>query len=115
MPMAFPPRPRSARAEPSFVPVGGAARDPVQLRPTAPRAAKPATDGGAEREPLRLATEAPALSLSASDRLIVSSDAPAAAGRAQRGLFGVLGFILLLALAALGAYTLYQWAGPFLH
>jgi len=113
--MAFPPRPRSSRAEPSFVPVGSAARDPVQLRPAAPRAARPAADDGAEREPLRLAVEAPALSLDAADRLIVSADAASTARQSAPGLFGLLGFALLLALAALGAYTLYQWVGPFLR
>lgn len=119
--MAFPPRPRSSRAEPSFAPVGASSRDAVPLRPAVPRvAARPAAaDAAAEREPMRLAAEprrapeAPSLSLSASDRLIVSS---AGTGNAKRqgGLWRVLGLALLLAFAAFGAYSLYQWLAPLL-
>jgi hypothetical protein len=122
--MAFPPRPRSSRAEPSFTPIGAAPRDAVPIRPAAPRAAavKPtANDPGAEREPVRFAAEhrrgveAQPISLNTADRIIVSS--ATAGGREKReggGFFRILGFVILLVLAGIGAYSLYLWAGAFL-
>jgi len=116
--MAFPPRPRSSRNEPSFAPVGAATREAVPLRPAAVRpAARPSlADTGGEREPLRLATEAPSLSLSASDRVVVTSGGAARANGSRRepSLLRGIGLALLLALAAVGAYSLYQWLGPYL-
>ena len=120
--MAFPPRPRSSRAEPSFAPASAPARDAVPLRPAAPRAtaARPGlSDTGAEREPIRLAAEhrrgaePSSISLNASDRLVVSS-ARAGGDRKGRSLLRVLGLALLLGLAAIGAYSLYHGVSAFL-
>jgi hypothetical protein len=120
--MAFPPRSRTARAEPSFTPLGAAQRDAVPLRAAAPRpAVRPtANDAGAEREPMRLSAEprrgleAP-LALTDADRVVVSS-AITGGGREPRqtGFFRVLGFAVLLVLAAVGAYSLYLEIGPYL-
>lgn len=122
--MAFPPRPRSSRAEPSLSSAAPAAREAVPLRAAAtPRpATRPATgDVPAERETLRFpaeqrrGSELPSLSLSAADRLVTSSSGPAGARREQGGGFlRVLGFAVLLALAAFGAYTLYHAISGFL-
>jgi len=121
--MAFPPRSRTARAEPSFIPLGAAPRDAMPLRAAAPRAAgRPtANDTGDEREPMRLSAEprrgleAP-LALTDADRVVVSS-AITGGGREPRhtgGFFRVLGFAVLLVLAAVGAYSLYLEIGPYL-
>jgi hypothetical protein len=121
--MAFPPRPRSSRAEPSFTPIGAAPRDAVPLRPAAPRPAamRPApSEAQGQREPMRLATEhrrePQSLSLSAEDRLVVSSAVARSEPRRQGGFgfFRLLGFAVLLALAAVGAYNIYHWASAFL-
>ncbi len=117
--MAFPPRPRSSRAEPSFAPAVAPARDAVPLRPAAPRAAaRPgAGDTGVEREMVRFPAEtrrgadALSISLNASDRLVVSS---ASGDRKGLGLLRILGFALLLALAGFGAYSLYNGVSGFL-
>lgn len=116
--MAFPPRPHSSRAEPSLAPAGAAARDAMPLRPSAPHvAARPAT--GSERETVRFPAEyrrggeRPSISLSASDRLIVSS-AITGGDRKERSFLRVLGLSVLLVLAAIGAYSLYHEASAFL-
>jgi hypothetical protein len=119
--MAFPPRSRSARAEPSFTPLGAAPRDTMPLRSPVPRAAaRPtANDTGAEREPMRLAAEprrgleAP-LALTNADRVVVSSAITGGGEARQTGFFRVLGFAVLLVLAAVGAYSLYLEIGPYL-
>lgn len=118
--MAFPPRPRSSRAEPSLAPAAPP-RDAVPLRPATPRPlVRPGTvDSGAEREPARLsveprrATDMPSLSLTAADRIIMSSAGSGAAKR-ERSAWRVAGFIVLLVLAAIGAYSLYHQASAFL-
>jgi hypothetical protein len=118
--MAFPPRPRSARSEPSFASRGAAPHDAVPIRPVAARSpsAKPtANDAGLEREPPRFAPEHRngELSLSPADRLVVSS---ARAGQSEArkggGFFRFLGFAVLLGLAAIGALSVYHWISPFL-
>ncbi|HUC66417.1 MAG TPA: hypothetical protein VMA53_13350 [Stellaceae bacterium] len=121
--MAFPPRSRSARAEPSFTPLGAAPRDAVPLRAAAPRAASAlrpsANDSGAEREPMRLSAEprrgleAP-LTLTDADRIVVSSAITGGSAPRQTGFLRVLGFAVLLVLAAVGAYSLYLEIGPYL-
>jgi hypothetical protein len=119
--MAFPPRPRSSRAEPSLSPAGAPARDAVPLRPAAPRAAaRPGTgEAGAGRETVRFpaehrrGAELQSISFDASDRLIVSS-AIAGDSRKKRSFLRVLGFTVLLVLAAIGAYSLYHEASAFL-
>ncbi len=119
--MAFPPRPRSSRAEPSLAPAGAPARDAMPLRPSAPRvAARPATGAtGTEPETVRFPAEyrrggeRPSISLSASDRLIVSS-AITGGARKERSFLRVLGLSVLLVLAAIGAYSLYYEASAFL-
>lgn len=120
--MAFPPRPRSSRAEPSLSPAGVEARDAVPLRPAAPRAAaaRPGMgDAGAERGTVRFAAEhrrgaePQSISFDASDRLIVSS-ATAGDTKKERSFLRVLGFTVLLVLAAIGAYSLYHEASAFL-
>jgi hypothetical protein len=118
--MAFPPRPRSSRAEPSFAPAAAPARDAVPLRPAAPRAAaRPgAGDTVVEREMVRFPAEnrrgadALSISLNASDRLVVSS--ASAGDRKGLGLLRILGFALLLMLAGFGAYSLYNGVSGFL-
>jgi hypothetical protein len=118
--MAFPPRPRSSRAEPSLAPAAPS-RDAVPLRPPAPRPlVRPAVaDAATEREPVRLAAEPrragdmPELSLTAADRIVVSS-AITGGGKRERSGLRVFGFALLLALAAIGAYSLYHEASAFL-
>jgi hypothetical protein len=117
--MAFPPRPRSSRAEPSLAPA--ASRDAVPLRPPVPRpVVRPATaESAVEREPSRLATEPrrvgdmPTLSLTAADRVVVSS-VMTGGGKRERSGLRVFGFALLLALAVIGAYSLYHEASAFL-
>jgi hypothetical protein len=118
--MAFPPRPRSSRAEPSLAPAAPAARDAVPLRPAAPRPLRPGpVESAADREPARLSVEPrrtadiPSLSLSAADRIIVSS--ASGSGRKREGsALRAVGFTLLLVLAAIGAYSLYHQASAFL-
>lgn len=115
--MAFPPRRRPARSEPSFTPVGAAPREALPLRNAPQRPPKPANE--AEREPLRFpadhrrGAEPQSLSLTASDRLVVSSG-QAAAEKRKGGFFRRLGFAILLVLAAIGAYALYQTVAPYL-
>jgi hypothetical protein len=119
--MAFPPRSRSARAEPSFTPLGAAPRDALPLRSAALRAAaRPtANDTGAEREPMHLSAEprrgmeAP-LALTDADRVVVSSAITGGSEPRQTGFLRVLGFAVLLVLAAVGAYSLYVEIGPYL-
>jgi hypothetical protein len=118
--MAFPPRPRSSRAEPSLSPAA-APREAVPLRPPGPRPlVRPvAADSAAEREPARLAAEPrragdmPLLSLTAADRVVVSS-AITGGGKRERSGLRVFGFALLLVLAAIGAFSLYHEASAFL-
>ncbi|HZB91589.1 MAG TPA: hypothetical protein VE397_09120 [Stellaceae bacterium] len=120
--MAFPPRPRSTHTEPSFAPLGAAPRDALPLRSAVPRpAAKPtANDTGLDREAMRLtaeprlAPEREGLTLTAADRITVSSAITTDGNGRPRGFFGVLGIAVLIVLAAIGAYSLYQWAGAFL-
>lgn len=123
--MAFPPRPRSSRAEPSIAPAGPAPRDPVSIRPvsTRPPSAKPtANDAGFEREATRFSTEprhaaAPgSIALTEADRVIVSSSTAGGSERREGGFsfFRVLGFAVLLVLAAIGAYSVYHSIAPFL-
>ncbi len=115
--MAFPPRRRPSRAEPSFTPVGAAPREALPLRSAPQRPPKPANE--AEREPLRFpaehrrGAEPQSISLSASDRLVVSSTAERGQKR-QGGFFRGLGFAVLLVLAAIGAYAVYHWVSAFL-
>lgn len=124
--MVFPPRPRSARAEPSIAPAGPAPRDPVAIRPVPPRsnsAKSTANDAGFEREATRFPGEhrrgvdASSLALTEADRIIVSSSI-AGGGGAKRdsgfSFFRVLGFAVLLVLAAIGAYSVYHSIAPFL-
>ncbi len=116
--MAFPPRPRSSRAEPSLAPAG-LPHDAVPLRPAAPRAVARPGPADAERDPARLSIEPrrgadmPSISFSAADRVIVSS-AIAGGGKRERSALRVIGLIVLLVLAAFGAYSLYHQAGAFL-
>lgn len=120
--MAFPPRPRSSRTEPNLAPAGALTRDAVPLRAAAPRAAtRPvAADIGAERETVRFpaeqrrGAELPSISLSASDRLIVSSEITTSGEKRERSFLRVFGFFVLLVLAAVGAYSLYHEASAFL-
>lgn len=122
--MAFPPRPRTSRAEPSFTPIGAAPRDAVPIRSAAsrPAALRPAPgEAPGQREPMRLAgeprfaAEPQSLSLSAEDRILVSGNARVEARRRGGfGFFRLLGFSVLLALAAVGAYNIYHWASAFL-
>jgi hypothetical protein len=123
--MAFPPRSRSSRAEPSIAPAGPAARDPVTIRPVAsrPAASKPlANDAGLDREAARFSAEhrrgvdPASLSLTEADRVIISSSTAGGSERRESGFsfFRVLGFAVLLVLAAIGAYNVYHSIAPFL-
>jgi len=123
--MAFPPRPRSSRAEPSIAPAGSSARDPVTIRPVAPRpvpAKSSANDAGLDREATRFpaehrrGVEPGSLSLTDADRVIVSSSMAGGSDKRESGFsfFRVLGFAVLLVLAAIGAYSVYHSIAPFL-
>jgi hypothetical protein len=123
--MAFPPRPRSSRSEPSIAPAGAAPRDPVSIRPVVPRPVpgKPsANDAGLDRETTRFpvehrrGVEPGSLSLTDADRVIVSSSIAGGSDKRDAGFsfFRVLGFAVLLVLAAIGAYSVYHSIAPFL-
>ncbi|HXZ01122.1 MAG TPA: hypothetical protein VEI03_14065 [Stellaceae bacterium] len=61
----------------------------------------------------RLGAEPSSISLSASDRLIVSSET-ADDDKKERSFLRVFAFTVLLLLAAIGAYSLYHEASAFL-
>lgn len=127
--MVFPPRPRSTRDEPSIAPVGAAPRD-AAIRPVLPRAAAPrpaaakptANDAGLEREATRFppehrhGVEPGSISLTAADRIIVSSSLAAGGEKREStfSFFRALGLAVLFVLAAIGAYSLYHSIAPFL-
>jgi len=118
--MAFPPRPRSARTEPSFAP-SSTARETVPMRQAAPRPAaiRPtAGEAQGDRDPVRFpaeprrANEPRTPAVSAGDRLILSSDrAEGRDGGKRPGMLRAVLFAALLALAGIGAVTVYQWLG----
>jgi hypothetical protein len=121
--MAFPPRPRSARSEPNLAPGAVAPRDAVPIRPLAARTPSPrpgANDPGVEREPPRFTTEhrngaeTRSLSVSAADRIIISSTKTNEGEKRERSFFRVFGLIVVLALAIVGALSLYHVVSPFL-
>jgi hypothetical protein len=122
--MAFPPRPRSARNEPNFAPRPVAPRDAVPMRPVAatraPQIKPSANDPGFEHQPPRLATEQrygvepKPLTLTAADRIVVSSELTSKGEKRERSFFRVFGFLILLALAVVGALTLYHVISPYL-
>jgi hypothetical protein len=123
--MAFPPRPRASRTEPSFAPLS-AAREPVPVRQPAPRPSvvQPVLrEAPAGREAARLATEprrpteARAPGFSAGERLSVSSEITTGASGGKRpGMMRGVIFAALLMLAGVGAITVYQWIdGNLLH
>jgi hypothetical protein len=120
--MSPPLRPNTAPSRPTDRPeprFAGPAVEP--LRVSAPRSAsaKPAVEAAAS-PPLRFPGEArhahdlSRLSVSADDRIIVSSPNPGSDKR-RRGPLRSLGLVALCLLAAFGAYTLYHWlSGAFL-
>jgi len=122
--MPFAPRStaRADRAEPSFTPPASRAREPVPVRPAAaPRPAAAAPEIDTRRAPVmpRAAAEIarpwprddadmPALTLSAADRLVMSSGGRAGHAEPRRRRGGVLrglAFAVLLLLAAVGTAT----------
>lgn len=118
-------RPNTARPGSPERPEPHLAAPGAPSRPAMPRplAARPAGDGArSDNAPLRFPTdqrhssEMPHLALSAEDRLIVSGAAAASSERRPRrsALRGVL-LIILLGLAGIGAFTIYQAAARILH
>ena len=116
--MSFPLRPKRASGaadagEPHFA--GAAARLPSAARPaTEPERAAPLRFPAEARREFP-AESPPRLTLSAADRLVISSpSASPAEVRRRPGMLRTMGFIVLLVLASIGTVSVYQALAAYL-